>query len=71
MKEDYPTWGEGVLREYLKAQMEEMLRHKWIESEKAGRDLGEACILAWIKMHAAEFRKEFCFRRSEGSFRQS
>jgi len=39
--------------------MEEMLRHKWIESEKAGCDLGELCCLDWIKHHGAKFRKAF------------
>jgi hypothetical protein len=29
----------------------EIERHKWIESEKAGRDLGEAPIFDWISMH--------------------
>ena len=26
-------------------------RHKWIESEKAGHDLGEAAIRGWVKKH--------------------
>ncbi len=26
-------------------------RHKWIESEKAGRDLGDAAIRCWVKKH--------------------
>ena len=30
---------------------EEAQRFKWIESEKAGRDLGEAAIRAWIRQH--------------------
>lgn len=30
---------------------EEALRFKWIESEKAGRDLGETAIRAWIGQH--------------------
>jgi hypothetical protein len=25
--------------------------HKWIESQKAGRDLGEAAIRSWVKNH--------------------
>jgi len=27
------------------------LKYKWIASEKAGRDLGEAAILAWAQKH--------------------
>jgi hypothetical protein len=30
---------------------EEAKRHKWIESEKAGRDLGEWAIRCWVKEH--------------------
>lgn len=30
---------------------EEAQRHKWIESEKAGRDLGEAAIRCWVSEH--------------------
>src|SRR5215470_11920745 len=29
----------------------EIDRYKWIESEKAGRDLGEAAIRRWVKDH--------------------
>ncbi len=29
----------------------EALRHKWIESEKAGRDLGETAIRTWVREH--------------------
>jgi hypothetical protein len=29
----------------------EALRFKWIESEKAGRDLGEAAIRRWVQQH--------------------
>jgi len=31
--------------------VEEANRHKWIESEKAGRDLGEQAILNWVRQH--------------------
>src|SRR4051812_17111346 len=30
---------------------QEIDRFKWIESERAGRDLGEAAIRAWIRQH--------------------
>ena len=30
---------------------EEALRYKWIESEKAGCDLGEAAIRRWVQCH--------------------
>jgi hypothetical protein len=31
--------------------IEEENRYKWIESEKAGYDLGEGCIRQWVKKH--------------------
>jgi hypothetical protein len=31
--------------------MREIDRYKWIESEKAGHDLGEAAIRRWVKEH--------------------
>ena len=30
---------------------QEMLRHKWIESQKVGYDLGEAAIRQWVQLH--------------------
>jgi len=30
---------------------EEIARDKWIESEKAGRDLGEAAVRRWVQQH--------------------
>lgn len=29
----------------------EALRHRWIHSEKAGKDLGEDCIRTWVREH--------------------
>ena len=31
--------------------VQEALRYKWIESEKAGRDLGEAALKRWVQNH--------------------
>ena len=31
--------------------IEEENRHRWIESEKAGYDLGEGCIKQWVEEH--------------------
>ncbi|MBO7501512.1 MAG: hypothetical protein J6Z50_03270 [Fibrobacterales bacterium] len=50
------------MRTYLEEQKQEMLRHKWIESERAGHDLGQACMLDWIKVHAEGFRRDFTER---------
>src|SRR5271165_4851443 len=35
---------------YIESE-KEALRYKWIESEKAGRDLGESAIRKWVKEH--------------------
>jgi len=47
------------MTDIMAAQREEMLRHKWIESEKAGRDLGDTVMLQWIKDHGAGWRYTF------------
>ena len=39
------------------AEREELLRHKWIESEKAGRDIGfERALIDWTRHHRARWR---------------
>jgi hypothetical protein len=38
-------------RSVYMACKEEEDRHKWIESQKAGYDLGEGCIRDWVKRH--------------------
>ena len=40
------------------AEREEILRHKWIESEKAGRDIGfERALIDWTRHHRARWRE--------------
>ncbi len=48
-----------TFEEYMKAQVEEIKRHKWIESEKACCDLGELAVEDWIKRYANVFRKQW------------
>lgn len=45
------------LRTYAQAQCEEIRKHRWIESEKAGFDLGDSVCLDWIKKYAKSFRE--------------
>lgn len=45
--------------EFMKAQAHEIDVHKWIESEKAGKDLGNDAVMEWIKKYAKDFRKEW------------
>jgi hypothetical protein len=43
------------------AEREEILRHKWIESEKAGRDIGfEWALIDWIVKHRSKWRSGRC-----------
>jgi hypothetical protein len=46
----------ALYQEFL-AEREEILRHKWIESEKSGHDIGfEKALLDWIVKHRAGWR---------------
>lgn len=47
------------LKKYLENQLHDMLVFKWIESQKAGRDLGEESIRDWIKQYAQKYRDEY------------
>jgi pyrimidine operon attenuation protein/uracil phosphoribosyltransferase len=45
-----------LYKEFL-AEREEILRHKWLESERAGHDIGfEKALLDWIVRHRADWR---------------
>lgn len=48
----------STLYREFQAEREEILRHKWIESEKAGRDIGfETALTDWILKHRSKWRK--------------
>ncbi|GMU91613.1 MAG: hypothetical protein AMXMBFR4_06710 [Candidatus Hydrogenedentota bacterium] len=49
-------WREQRQARLLAAQRAEIERHKWIESEKAGHDLGREAVLDWIQKNAAAWR---------------
>jgi len=45
------------MKEFL-AEREEILRHKWIESEKAGHDIGfERALIDWIVKYRSAWLK--------------
>ena len=47
----------SVLYKEFLAEREEILKHKWIESEKAGTDIGfEKALLDWIVKHRSSWR---------------
>ena len=40
-------------------EREEILKHKWIESEKAGKDIGfEKALLSWVCNHREKWRNK-------------
>ena len=55
---DDPLKNSSLYREF-QAEREEILKHKWIESEKAGHDIGfERALTDWIVKHRAKWRRE-------------
>jgi hypothetical protein len=48
----------STLYREFQAEREEILRHKWIESEKAGQDIGfERALTDWIIKHRSTWRR--------------
>ena len=46
------------LMELIRLQQEEIARHKWIESEKAGYDIGwDLAHADWLEKHFAEWER--------------
>ncbi|PYK18772.1 MAG: hypothetical protein DME55_05965 [Verrucomicrobia bacterium] len=59
----------SVLYKEFLAERAEILKHKWIESEKAGRDIGfEKALLDWIVKHRSNWRER---RRREARTEKS
>ncbi len=50
-------WRKERLQKDLADQADEIMKHKWIESEKAGTDLGNKAVLDWVEKHACEWRR--------------
>ena len=58
----------ALYKEFL-AERAEILKHKWIESEKAGKDIGfERALLDWIVKHRSNWRER---RQKEARTEQS
>ena len=51
------------LREFLVEEIQEIERHKWIESEKAGHDLGHDAIMEWVLKYAKQYRESYIKRK--------
>jgi len=53
-----PFTGSSLYQEFLK-EREEILKLKWIESEKAGKDIGfEKALITWVVKHRLDWKKE-------------
>jgi len=49
----------SVLYQEFLAEREEILKHKWLESEKVGYDVGfEKALLDWTFQHRSRWRQE-------------
>ena len=50
----------ALYREFA-AERAELLKHKWLESEKAGHDIGfETALVSWVVHHRAQWRRARC-----------
>jgi hypothetical protein len=50
---------ESLLYKEFLAEREEILRHKWLESEKVGHDIGfERALLDWIVKYRSSWRQQ-------------
>lgn len=59
----------STLYREFQAEREEILKHKWIESEKAGYDIGfERALTDWILKHRSKWR---AYRQSLARSRQT
>lgn len=47
----------SIYREFM-AERDEIFRHKWIESEKKGHDIGfDKALMEWVVNYRSEWRK--------------
>jgi hypothetical protein len=57
--------GAGAYGDYL-AEREEILRHKWVLSERDGRDVGfETALMDWALHHRGQWRRQRAKRASD------
>ena len=61
-----PTIRPNVRLSIHDSGVEAAKRHKWIESEKAGRDLGESAIRCWVREHWNGFLRELWLEHLQG-----
>ncbi len=67
MHTDDPLKNSTLYQEFL-AERDEILKHKWIESEKAGYDIGfERAMTDWLVNHSAAWRRWRRTQRENGA----
>ena len=50
---------DSLLYKAFASERDEILRHKWLESQKAGIDVGfEKALLGWVIHHRSAWRKQ-------------
>jgi hypothetical protein len=47
------------LKTFLINQKLEIEKYKWVESQKANRDLGAEAVTDWVRKNAKQYRKEY------------
>ena len=58
LKSDIQIDNSQLYQEFLD-ERGQILRHKWLESEKEGRDIGfERALLDWVTNHRKKWRKD-------------
>uniref|UniRef100_A0A7C2NUY7 Uncharacterized protein n=1 Tax=Schlesneria paludicola TaxID=360056 RepID=A0A7C2NUY7_9PLAN len=57
---------EGMAYSLYDEALAEALRHKWIESQKQGHDLGDAALKDWFRRHWLPFCRECRLQHIEG-----
>ena len=55
------------LKRFLELQTREIEKHKWIESEKAGHDLGVDAVIDWNLKYADQLSADFVRDNGSGS----
>jgi hypothetical protein len=59
----------SLLYQEFQAEHEEILRHKWYESEKRGHDIGfELAQIDWSIKYGSQWRKEWQQKRLPSAF---
>lgn len=66
VKEDFIKQS-SLYQEFL-AEREEILKYKWLESEKLGHDIGfERALLDWIRKHRDDWRATWRKQTRQGA----